>query len=546
MLFDKPIGKFMIFLRIIQLIASCIILLTSKALTMNVPSNNHRQVAWQQIDALIQQVIENTNQINGRMPTYDGTHHYDYTHPYPQLLSQALHIANHAEITRTINILVRNDRIADRSLGSLIGLIAGDSIGAPLEFLPTQTTHQLISIINDNQIRYERTADRFNLRPGQWTDDSSMALCLADSLIISHMRPGGYDGSDCRLRYYLWWTTGYNNAFVYDNQRINKHSIGLGGNISTSFQEIRQNPQAIPAIFHSNRNDAGNGSIMRNAPIPIRFSGNLQAGIRAAIRQSKATHPGEDAAACCVFMTYITSQAIRRDENEITIQDFLNQTIERFVEDIANPQINVGRQGFVNLAHVLSAQPPSPREAMWNWRLANLPIEETLRNRGQRYNGYPVLPGYFGSYCMDGLAMALWALNGATSFENAIMRCVNLCGDADSTGAICGQIAGAFYGYNAMLVSPVAHNMIANIEQWDPLGEIKIRALMLNRLSMREEENRFDQANVIEIISRELRTFNKASHAPWWTFFINQSRFEQPIASNKKSCVPWWRFFTND
>jgi ADP-ribosyl-[dinitrogen reductase] hydrolase len=536
----------MFFLRIIQLTATCIILLTGKALTMNVPSNDHHQGAWQQIDILIQQVTENTNPFNRRMPTYDGNHFYDYTHPYPQLLAQALHATDHVEITRTVRLLARNDRIADRSLGSLIGLIAGDSVGAPLEFLPTQTTHQLISIINNNEIRYEQTESRFDLSPGQWTDDSSMALCLADSLIISHTQPGGYNGSDCRLRYYLWWTANYNNAFVYDNRRINKHSIGLGGNIGTSFQEIRQNPQAVPPIFNSNRNDAGNGSIMRNAPIPIRFSGNLQSGVRAAIRQSKATHPGEDAAACCVFMTYITSQAIRRAENEITIQNFLDQTIERFVEDIANPQINAGSQGFVNLTHVLNAQPLSPREAMWNWRLANLPIEETLRNRGQHYNGYPVLPGYFGSYCMDGLAMALWALNGATSFETAIMRCINLCGDADSTGAICGQIAGAFYGYNAMQASPAAHTMITNIQRWDPLGEIEIRALMLYRLGMQEEETRFNQTNIMETISRELRFSNKAPHAPWWRFFTNESRYRQSTTSNKESRVPWWRFFSNE
>ena len=70
------------------------------------------------------------------------------------------------------------------------------------------------------------------------------------------------------------------------------------------------------------------------------------------------------------------------------------------------------------------------------------------------YNGYPVLPGYWGSYCLDGLAMALWGLYHSNSFEEAIIRVVNFLGDADSTGAVVGQMAGALYGYRGIKAGP--------------------------------------------------------------------------------------------
>ncbi len=77
----------------------------------------------------------------------------------------------------------------------------------------------------------------------------------------------------------------------------------------------------------------------------------------------------------------------------------------------------------------------------------NLGIDKTMINRGSRYNGYPNSEGYFGSYCMDGVAMGLYSVYNSNSFGNAIENAVNLLGDADSTGSIAGQIAGSFYGF---------------------------------------------------------------------------------------------------
>ena len=96
-----------------------------------------------------------------------------------------------------------------------------------------------------------------------------------------------------------------------------------------------------------------------------------------------------------------------------------------------------------------------------------------MKARGSLYNGYPNTPGYFGSFCLDGLAMAMHSVAMTTSFDAAIAHCVNLLGDADSTGAICGQIAGALYGYGA-----VHPRFKSDLHKWDD-GQIALRAALL-------------------------------------------------------------------
>ena len=81
-----------------------------------------------------------------------------------------------------------------------------------------------------------------------------------------------------------------------------------------------------------------------------------------------------------------------------------------------------------------------------NWRASaeeGLQIEKTLELRGYSYNGHPVSSGYFGSYAVDGLAVALHCVVATNSLDAAVQRCLNFLGDADTTGAIVGQIAGA-------------------------------------------------------------------------------------------------------
>eukprot|EP01083_Nonionella_stella_P293691 998859_1 len=100
-------------------------------------------------------------------------------------------------------------------------------------------------------------------------------------------------------------------------------------------------------------------------------------------------------------------------------------------------------------------------------------------NRGSKYNGYPNSEGYFGSYCMDGIAMGLYSVYNSNSFGDAIENAVNLLGDADSTGSIAGQIAGAFYGFKNVFYNKNNQGYLFKlISQWDKY-DFGLRAILL-------------------------------------------------------------------
>jgi len=117
--------------------------------------------------------------------------------------------------------------------------------------------------------------------------------------------------------------------------------------------------------------------------------------------------------------------------------------------------------------------PENSTERSWNWKSKSLEINKTLRRRGRSYNGYPVSRGYYGAYSMDGLAVALYCVYHTTTFADAVQRVVNFLGDADSTGAIVGQLAGAIYGYER-----IPPHLLNALKQWDD-ESITLRAIML-------------------------------------------------------------------
>merc|ERR1719436_205486 len=127
------------------------------------------------------------------------------------------------------------------------------------------------------------------------------------------------------------------------------------------------------------------------------------------------------------------------------------------------------------MKQLITSKPVNATESVWNWKSDVLDIAGTLKARGETYNGYPVSAGYFGSFCMDGLAMALWSVYNSTSFDEAVTKSVNLCGDADSHGSITGQLAGALYGY-----SSINTRFIDWLVEWDDY-DFATRAVLLRR-----------------------------------------------------------------
>eukprot|EP01012_Entosiphon_sulcatum_P054317 TRINITY_DN749_c0_g1_i1.p1 TRINITY_DN749_c0_g1~~TRINITY_DN749_c0_g1_i1.p1 ORF type:complete len:543 (-),score=79.91 TRINITY_DN749_c0_g1_i1:20-1594(-) len=406
------------------------------------------------------------------------------------------------DATELVARCVAASATADRAVGSMVGMSLGDALGHPLEFITADDSLPPYrrdrphcdeeKLTESGEPKYYNEMNAFRLHPGQWTDDNSMGLCLADSLIVTR---GVYNGSDCRTRWYNWWNGGYNNAFRFDRKRYSRSSCGLGGNIAKSMYSMRAGRPVTP-FFDAGGADAGNGCIMRLAPAALAFHLDPVQAEKAAADQCRGTHPGPDAIAASRFMAYFIARAIHAPAGE-TSKAFLDRVVEEYLQRYfpappqqQHPHPNYPTDsGMLRLRNLLLArEAPDSLECNWNWREDRLAIREAIKNRqrtGNGYNGYPVSPGYFGAYSMDGLAMAMWAFYHSDSFHGALLRTVNLLGDADSTGSVAGQMAGAFYGHAAIQSSEFGRAWTKHLHQWDKFGETPLRGLLLHCLAFK-------------------------------------------------------------
>jgi len=380
----------------------------------------------------------------------------------------------------TKEVISAGDVKLSRSVASLVGMAVADGLGHNFEFMdvrdfpeqsnPPRSYFEYPSS-TPGGVFHPPVFNKFQLAPGQWTDDCSMGLCLADSLLTQ----GKYNGTNLRVWFFNWWVNGLNNAFRFDHDRESKHSVGLGGNISESFREVASAASRnvlIPPRFESRQEDAGNGSIMRLAPVPVRFHTDIKLARDIAYESSLSTHPGLMAAEACKLMAHIIVRAINRGADEkVTAAVFLDDVCEEYLTMLGPSPSGAC---LVIRRLLLSGEADSSTERCWNWKNSDLGLQRTLRNRGRRYNGYPVSAGYFGAFSIDGLSMALHCLYHTTSFNDAVVKIVNMRGDSDTTGSICAQMAGAFYGLDA--IDAVWRQ---NVAKWDE-HEIELRAVALH------------------------------------------------------------------
>jgi len=344
-------------------------------------------------------------------------------------------------------------------LGALMGMVCGDAIGAPLEFSavrygggdfdPEQCAVEL-----PTQLWKKNGYNTFNLKPGQWTDDASMGLCVADSLLVHPV----FDPLDLRLRFLNWWTMGYNNAFGWDEKRFSKGSVGLGGNISQSMGEFVRS--GTPYTLAGDKNTSGNGSVMRNAAVALCYHNDMAMALDVSRKQSKTTHQGDEAAECCAIMTMLSVTAMNNIDMS---KEQLLDSIKNFQSPLYSIQCLVASRQEER--HESNASTADLADRNWNWKDPEF-----------RYSPYRAAsqPGYVGSYCMDALAMALHCVWSTNSLTEAMCKIINMRGDSDSTGAVCGQIAGSVYGINA-----IPKCWINAVQTWDQSGMIMLKGTRL-------------------------------------------------------------------
>ena len=338
-----------------------------------------------------------------------------------------------------------------RGIGCMLGMAIGDAMGARLEFKPVKYNQIELMDMGKGPGGY------FSLYPGQWTDDTSLGLCLADSLL---MNKGKFNPKDLMHRFISWFYGGYNNCFRYniENNLKPRPSIGLGGNISLSFENYikyyNYNYELPDETPSGDKNTSGNGSIMRNAAIPICFHNNINLALENAKRQSLVTHKGTEARDCCSLLTYIIVKIFEGKYLKEEILENLDKTFkseDKRVEYLAK--------------HI---QEGYDIERNWNWKI-----------KGQYYYSPSRVnksKGYIGSYSMDAMAMSLNIIYNTNNFKDAIVKAVNIRGDSDSLASVVGQIAGAYYP-----IEEIPSDWIKEIYRWDQ-GEIALRGYMLSRL----------------------------------------------------------------
>jgi ADP-ribosylglycohydrolase len=326
----------------------------------------------------------------------------------------------------------------DRAVGAMLGMVIGDAIGARVEFMPVRYGVQILRDMGS------AVGGSFQLRPGQWTDDSSMGLCVADSLLC---RAGAWDPHDCMHRFLAWWHGGYNNAFRLDAARPWKHSVGLGGNISASFGAYLRHRE--PYTRAGDKETSGNGSVMRLAAVPVRYHDDIEKGVEVAGLHSLTTHQGEEAADCCRLLTHVMVRGI----NGEPIREVLKSVGETFRASVPS---------VAALAKSTCERDDENRD--WRW------MADSYKYSPRRA---AMQPGYVGSYAMDATAMALHCAWSTASFPEAVLKAANLRGDADSVASVTGQIAGSFYGASA-----IPAEWITTVQQWDD-SEVALRAYRL-------------------------------------------------------------------
>ncbi len=265
-----------------------------------------------------------------------------------------------------------------RLYGCLLGLAVGDAVGTTVEFQPRESFRPLTDMTGGGP---------FYLLPGQWTDDTSMALCLATSLVECN----GFDARDQMERYCRWADTGYLSS--------TGSRFDIGGTIAAALGRFRQTGD--PYAGSTDPHAAGNGSIMRLAPIPMFFYPDIAAAEHHAAESSRTTHGAAECVDACRLLARITCRALQGlPKDEVTFADSTSFT---------------GAEKIVAIARGVYRSKP----------------ETAIRGSG---------------YVVDSLEAALWCFTRTENFAEAILMAANLGDDADTTAAVCGQVAGAYYG----------------------------------------------------------------------------------------------------
>ena len=282
----------------------------------------------------------------------------------------------------------------ERYRGCLLGLAAGDALGTTVEFRNPGSFRPVEDIVGGGP---------FDLRAGEWTDDTSMALCLAESLVEKRR----FDPADHLRRYVRWYREGHMSA--------TGECFDIGGATRAALERFEKTGE--PYSGSRDPESAGNGSLMRLAPVPLFYArgplgfsegGRAAEAVERCGESSRTTHGAENCVDACRYLGGLIIGAV----NGASKEDLLSE-------------------GYCPVAGYFEQRPLSREVAAVAAGSFKDKEPPEIRGRG---------------YVVASLEAALWAFHRSNSFEEGALLAVNLGEDADTTGAVYGQLAGAFYG----------------------------------------------------------------------------------------------------
>ena len=270
--------------------------------------------------------------------------------------------------------------IRDRALGAFLGLATGDAVGTTLEFGARDAQPRLEDMTGGGP---------FALPPGAWTDDTAMALALADSLAAT----GSLDCGDLMDRFVKWWRNG--------EYSCTGTCFDIGNATCGALERYLRTGD--PLAGSTDPRTAGNGSLMRLAPVALCFWNDRSRLIDTAAEQSRTTHGAEEAVDACRAFAGLLAEAIAGSPRAALLAP--------------RPF-----EGAPAVAGIMAGS--------WRGRRRN-----DIRSSG---------------YVVHTFEAALWSVARTGDFRNAVLLAANLADDADTVAAVTGQLAGALYGLSGI------------------------------------------------------------------------------------------------
>ncbi|HHE8578034.1 ADP-ribosylarginine hydrolase Tri1 [Enterobacter hormaechei subsp. steigerwaltii] len=280
---------------------------------------------------------------------------------------------------KSLPLIVSETNSLDKAVGALVGLAVGDAVGTAQECKRRDS-----ELISDMQ-----GGGPYRLNPGEWTADTSMALCVAQTYLCKEIMH-----TDVLRQWLLkWYQTGENSS--------TGRCLGIG---NTTRFALEQYKLLGPSWYgNTEKHTAGNAALVRQAPVSIFRRKSLRAIYFESQSQSRATHGAVESINACQYLGLILHYLISGYQKEEAFEPHLFPLCARVMI------INAGEY--------------------------KQKVRHQIRSSG---------------YVIDTLEAAMWSVWNTDNFRDAVLMAANLADDASSVAATTGQLAGALYGYSGI------------------------------------------------------------------------------------------------